>query len=709
MAGFSRGARGRTAVWVICLGMLVALSYATSAIAAGVPGVVAWGSGAAGELGNGSNQNASTYSPMAELTDVSSVAAGGNFALALLGNETVMSWGSNSAGQLGIGTTGGLSQAPVSVPSLTGVKAIAAGGEDALALMSNGTVEMWGAPGVDVTGSSTPKPVPGITDAVAIAAGSEDQKATENGADYLALLADGEVVAWGAGDRGQLGDGSESDSATPVTVRNLDDVTAISAGDGQNLALLSNKTVMAWGENNYGQLGDGSLRNADEPVPVESLSGAVAIAAGDKDSLALLEGGEVMGWGDNSEGELGPTAEAGGSSVPISVGGLSGVAAIAASTRAGIDINSIHNLALLSDGEVMAWGGDKEGELGDETEGGSSATPVLVSKLSGVTGIAAGASDGFAIGPHVPIVTGVTPEKGVTGTRVHVTGLNLEGATSVGFGLNSTADIEEDTETSLYTLAPTGEPRTVQVTVSTGLGTSAPTGAGSFRYEPEGPLEFGRCLDLGKHKGDYKKGCTLADSGGGWEWSTEILQPDFTLKGKGAEIASASGGLVVCSGSAGSGEYAGGKSVADVTITFTGCAVSKRKHATSCSSLGAPAGDIQSSMLVGAAGFTNKELDDVALELLPQEGGLFLTFTCGTTTTEVRGEALAGFSSVGSPASSFTVKFSESKGKQHLEGFEHGPAEVLEASVAGKPFEQVGLEDDITLANSEAVELNPDV
>lgn len=704
--------RARAAVWIICLAVIFAATAAAAALASPTPAVVAWGAGAEGQLGNGGNQNASTYSAMAKLTNVSGVAAGGNFGLALLAGEsgTVMSWGSDAAGQLGIGSIGGTSQVPVPVPSLSDVKAVAAGGEHALALLSNGTVESWGAAGLDVPGSSTPKQVPGITDAVAIAAGAEDTKAADNGADYLALLADGEVVAWGAGEEGQLGDGSTENSATPMTVRNLEHVTAISAGDGQNLALLEDGTVESWGENSDGQLGDGNIKNADEPVPVEDLSDAIAISAGDKDSLALLAGGEVKAWGDDSEGELGPLAE-GDSSAPVPVGGLSGVAAISASTRSGVDINGIHNVALLSDGNVMAWGGNKEGQLGDGTEGGSSATPVEVSGLTGVTGIAAGASDAFAIGPPVPIVTGVAPATGHAGTRVHITGVNLEGATSAGFESSSTSAIEEDTSTSLYAIAPSGKPHTVQVTVTTAVGTSAATGEGSFRYQPEGPLEFGRCLSVGKRKGDYKKGCTLIDSGGGYEWSPEFQSPGFTLASKGAELASASAALIVCGGAGGgSGEYAGGKSVANVTVTFTGCAVSKRKHATVCTSPGDPAGDIQTSTLEGAAGFTNRELDDVALELLPaQEGTPFMTFTCGATTTEVRGAALATFSPVNSSAVKFSVKFAETRGKQHPEGFEEGPAEVLEASAGGGPFEQVGLTDSITVDNTEAVELNSEI
>jgi alpha-tubulin suppressor-like RCC1 family protein len=55
----------------------------------------------------------------------------------------VGAWGYNGSGQLGNGTTT-LSRAPVAVPGLSGVTAIAAGGEHSLALLADGTVRARG-------------------------------------------------------------------------------------------------------------------------------------------------------------------------------------------------------------------------------------------------------------------------------------------------------------------------------------------------------------------------------------------------------------------------------------------------------------------------------------------------------------------------------------------------------------------------------------
>ncbi len=44
--------------------------------------------------------------------------------------------------------------------------------------------------------------------------------------------------------------------------------TAIAAGELQSLAVTSSGVVLAWGANNFGQLGDGSYEGSDVPVRV---------------------------------------------------------------------------------------------------------------------------------------------------------------------------------------------------------------------------------------------------------------------------------------------------------------------------------------------------------------------------------------------------------------------------------------------------------
>jgi alpha-tubulin suppressor-like RCC1 family protein len=110
--------------------------------------VWAWGRNTAGQLGNGSvaNENAPilpTPTPVPGISAATSVAAGAGSSYALLADGTIVAWGSNAVGQLGDGTeVDHYTPAPVRV--LTNVQAIASGALVAYAMRTDGTVWAWG-------------------------------------------------------------------------------------------------------------------------------------------------------------------------------------------------------------------------------------------------------------------------------------------------------------------------------------------------------------------------------------------------------------------------------------------------------------------------------------------------------------------------------------------------------------------------------------
>src|SRR5947207_1041949 len=115
--------------------------------------------------------------------------------------------------------------------------------------------------------------------------------------------------AWGANGSGELGDGTTEGpekcglevkpcSTTAVAVSGLSGVSAVAAGAKHNLALLENGTVMAWGANETGQLGNGTTTLSTTPIAVSGLSEVKAVAAGTHQSLALLKNDTVMAWGE---------------------------------------------------------------------------------------------------------------------------------------------------------------------------------------------------------------------------------------------------------------------------------------------------------------------------------------------------------------------------------------------------------------------------
>src|SRR6266446_10181 len=121
----------------------------------------------------------------------------------------------------------------------------------------------------------------------------------------------GTVSAWGYNFYGQLGNGTNTDSNTPVQTSGLSGVTAIAGGLFHSLALKSDGTVWAWGYNGVGELGNATFTSNNTPVQVLGpagvgfLTGVTAIAVGGQHSLALKSDGTVWAWGDNDLGQLG--------------------------------------------------------------------------------------------------------------------------------------------------------------------------------------------------------------------------------------------------------------------------------------------------------------------------------------------------------------------------------------------------------------------
>lgn len=336
------------------------------------------------------------------------ICGGAHHSMARLIEGTLMAWGRNSHGQIGDGTTINR-PLPTPIPQIVAPRDIAAGSFSSYALCSDGFVRTWGlctrldgllfvdtpqttpariekfrrAAAIDCHGETLalykdsvyrwsntgflgpppppgmfgfvnpimfPNPVPGIDRAVAVSAGLSSS--------YVLRAASPWLLAWGRNDFGQIGDGTYTHRATPVRVRGLPRITAISAGSSHCLALDHRGRVWGWGWNLHGQLGSGSTaQTCPTPILIERLpEGIKAIAAGAGHNLALDHDGQVWAWGMNSEGQVGDGSRTLRRKPTIVLDQVKAVAA-----------GGLHSFAVDKLNRISAWGDNSFGQLGDGT------------------------------------------------------------------------------------------------------------------------------------------------------------------------------------------------------------------------------------------------------------------------------------------------------------------------------------------------------
>ncbi|HJV70301.1 hypothetical protein [Ideonella sp.] len=206
--------------------------------------IVAWGFNSSGVTGASSTipvqplprfiTRALDGSPLSGMVSLS---AGYNFAMALAADGKVYAWGANPFGQIGQGVQQGTYRQAVIVKDsagsgeLSNIASISAGGNHALALDADGNAFTWGYSqnGQLGDGANHPRVNQGLLPAPVVSENGTGQLSNMVGlasgfGHSLALTSDGNVLVWGSGLRGNLGQGESTfaDSFIPIAVKGPD-------------------------------------------------------------------------------------------------------------------------------------------------------------------------------------------------------------------------------------------------------------------------------------------------------------------------------------------------------------------------------------------------------------------------------------------------------------------------------------------------------
>lgn len=333
--------------------------------------IYCWGRNSSGQLGDGTMNPSEVPVHVLGGGSMADVVAGRYHACVRTNFGGVQCWGENSRGQLGTGSPSLGYNYPQDVVGLeAGVAAITAGGRHSCAVLMSGAVKCWGANEYGQLGdasnsdSATPVQVVSMTSGTA---------AVRAGAYHTCALQSGSVKCWGFNSTGRLGNGGRSNSSVPVMVLDLPiGVQQIQAGGSQSCAWTEGDAFWCWGKNSYGQIGVGSMGYVRRPAPVSGLESGTSILGVGVEHACAIHSGTVLCWGDNRLGQLGDGTDI-EHSTPMPVLGLGADAT-------SLSVAGNHACVLVQDRSAMCWGDNDLGQLGDGSHTNHD-TPIAVAAL----------------------------------------------------------------------------------------------------------------------------------------------------------------------------------------------------------------------------------------------------------------------------------------------------------------------------------------
>ncbi|XP_048375452.1 serine/threonine-protein kinase Nek8 isoform X1 [Sphaerodactylus townsendi] len=195
----------------------------------------------------------------------------------------------------------------------------------------------------------------------------------------LAVSNEGEVFAWGRGENGRLGLGTQESHNSPqqVAIPTEHEAQKVLCGIDSSMILTAKNQILACGSNRYNKLGLDRISPQEEPLVADQVEEAHVFSPaqsaplcqeaivwadiGTSHSSVVTASGQCYTIGSNQHGQLGPIP-CRASRVPYLVEGLQAIKVIM------VGCGDAFTVVVGADGEVYTWGKSARGRLGRKDE-----------------------------------------------------------------------------------------------------------------------------------------------------------------------------------------------------------------------------------------------------------------------------------------------------------------------------------------------------
>jgi alpha-tubulin suppressor-like RCC1 family protein len=273
-------------------------------------------------------------------------------------------------------------------------------------------------------------------------------------------------------------------------------------GIGRKLTKIEIFELFSWGQNFGAATGLGTdSGNTLTPTKVGSATNWAQVSAGGSSTAAITTTGELWAWGDNTSGQVGVPSVGNQRNTPIRVG--------AATNWKQVSLGGSHCLAVTTTGELWAWGGNVNRQLGLGVNDSTVGVPTRVGTATNWAFVAAGGNTSYAI---------------TTTGQLWAWGLNSFGG--IGFGNNNQVNTptQVGSATDWAQVSSAGNHAIAIKTNGTlwswGNNTDGRTGRGITTGDTLTPTQVGSATNWAKVSTRFSHVLAITTTGQLWAWGT---------------------------------------------------------------------------------------------------------------------------------------------------------------------------------------------